>query len=32
MSRITGDALSRAVARVRAMDETQKEELADQLS
>jgi hypothetical protein len=31
MSRITRCALSRAVARVRAMDETQKDQLADQL-
>jgi hypothetical protein len=31
MSRITRYALARAVAKVRAMDETQKEQLADQL-
>jgi hypothetical protein len=31
MSRITRYALARAVAKVRAMNETQKEQLADQL-
>jgi hypothetical protein len=31
MSRIARYALARAVARVRAMDATQKEQLADQL-